>query len=200
MPAIGHDIPLYSYNGLDKLPAEAQKVLDSYGLSLDDYDGDVVKEAHQQRASTMQLNLLGVFDALTKKRREVAGIHAALADMEPGPEYKEVEDRYLRIARHVYYELLPEMHGHMERFIAEVDALVWYEHKVREGTPDAVSLEEIEQYRVNKIAPVLEEAFSTLKRLDLAVVLKDLQTRERRAFGRRPSTLVANPAVAVGSL
>ncbi|GLB44979.1 hypothetical protein LshimejAT787_1900570 [Lyophyllum shimeji] len=190
MPHLGHPVPPYPYSGLsfEELPLEAQNMLNCYVLSADSYDPAAVEEVRHQRAGRLYRNLTGVFDALVTKRREVVGINAALQTMQPGrPEYTAAEDTYVRIARHVYHELLPELHGHLDRFIRETDALVWFEQHVRDGTPDAVSEEERERYRGNKMAPVIEGAFDLLFRLDAAVVMRDLENLEREVRAPPPS-------------
>ncbi|KAF8069919.1 hypothetical protein FPV67DRAFT_1413742 [Lyophyllum atratum] len=199
MPSVGHDIPPYPHHSVPfgVLPLGAQKLLLDHGLTVDHYDPNAVEEVRCQRAAKLYHDLQAVFDALVLLRREVVAINAALENLEPGPEYEKAEEAYVEIARCVFHDLLPEMHGRIDQFIAEADALVWFEHHVREGTPHAVSREEIERYRDAKMTPIIERAFDLLFKLDTAIVLKDLEAMDKVGDTQGPPLSMSNRAVSI---
>ncbi|KAG5643311.1 hypothetical protein DXG03_001195 [Asterophora parasitica] len=195
MPALQHEIPPYLHAGVSQLPPEAQALLDNHGLSLDAYTGDAVDHAYFASAETFRANVLGIFQALVQKRREVAAIVDAMEVTNPGPEYEGLKQQHLAIARHLEDVLLPEMHVHIDSFIEKVDALTWYEHKMWEGSVDSSSAEELELHRASVITTVIEGEFARLQRMDREVVLRDLASLEQKA-AQPPETRRAVAAAA----
>jgi len=69
--------------------------------------------------------------------------------------------------------LYPELCDHLNDFMLDMDALVWLDMYVRQGTPDAVPSELVQEYRTLKSQPVLDASFDALAQLDADVFRLD---------------------------
>ncbi|KAF8233367.1 hypothetical protein L208DRAFT_1395827 [Tricholoma matsutake] len=168
----------FSDRPFEKLPREAQNFLTQNNLyPATNYHTDTVNQVRRSRSSKLSRTVEGVHNAIVTKRRELASMNTndipwdeldTLGDTPCDP-----KDKCKYLLLQVVTVLYPELCDHLNDFILDMDSLVWLDVYVRHGTPDAVPLTLVHEYRASKSQPVLDASFNALAQLDTEVFRVD---------------------------
>ena len=155
----------------EELPRQAQAFLVENNLyPIIKYNTDTVNQLRQHRASKLYRTLEGVHGAIVTRRRELASMNPndiPWDDLDTlGESPCDPKDRCRSLLLEVVTILYPELCDHLNDFMLDMDALVWFDVYVRHGTPDAVPPEFVHEYRMSKSQPVLDASFNALAQLD----------------------------------
>jgi hypothetical protein len=184
----------YTFSDLpfEELPREAQNFLTQNDLfPVMDYHTDIVNLMREHRASKLSRTLEGVHGAIVMRRRELASTNPADIPWDEldtlGESPCDPKDRCKFLLLEVVTVLYPELCDHLNDFMLDMDALVWLDVYVRQGTPDTVPPELVQEYRTSKSQPVLDASFDALAQLDADVFRLDfhrLAVEREEAFMR----------------
>lgn len=188
MPVPVYELPPYMFSGLSfaDLPQRAREFLSSPSLATPElvHDQEIVNSKLTYLSHKLMRSCTGVHVSLVHLRREVASLAAdaskrlkdaavpgwALVHAQPEPELSE---KRVQIAGEVL-TLLPEWRAHLDEFMEDLDALVWFDVHARLGTPDEVTPEVELLYRESRAQPILRATIEALLALDAAAVKADI--------------------------
>ncbi|KAG6872925.1 hypothetical protein C0995_005183 [Termitomyces sp. Mi166 len=138
------------------------------------HDPIVVAEV-RVRGRELDQRLLRLFQELVQKRRTVAGLIDTFNELDTySPEYKNAEEDYVGIVRQLDRSLLPKMSGYFDKYVLDIDALVWLESLGSQN----LSFKEIQEYRNTKIREFIDGTVEYLYHMDPEAVYKDLESLE----------------------
>jgi len=64
----------------------------------------------------------------------------------------------------IQYALLPEWRSHLDDYVDEIDALVWFDIHAQKGTPNPLSLKQVLHDREEDVAKMIEFALQLLQK------------------------------------
>ena len=145
-----HDLPL---SAQDFLTDTANLYPDSPSLSCLDYF-DELTHIRKNRAARLQRVLEGVNHDIAKNMMVLAN---------PTNDGSSDDNNRTIAISEIRDILLPEWRGHLDDYVEEIDALVWFEIHTRKGTPYPFSLEQVLIDREEYVDLMLEFALQSLQ-------------------------------------
>ncbi|KAF7351990.1 hypothetical protein MVEN_01161200 [Mycena venus] len=145
-----YGVPQYDYHGLPfgLLPPKIQSFLTSHGLEdRAHYDPAAVASVRLWLSDKLLDTVSRICEAIV-----LVNIRYNLFRTMYPPEHAFLT----ALTRLLHRELLPELERHMGEHVAYADALVWADVSAREGSPEALSVEEALQYRWLQTQPTVD--------------------------------------------